>query len=97
MPLQIFKPSSVTEPCPMGLCFPLQPRGVVPGDAGDAMAPSDQLALSQPWGADYVHQILLALPDFQTFLRLCNQCKKSTKYQSHYAFFIVLHLLTDQR
>ena len=30
---------------------------------------ADQLTLSQPGGVDYTHQIILALPDFQTFLR----------------------------
>ena len=30
---------------------------------------ADQLTLSQPKGADYAHQIILAFPDFQTFLR----------------------------
>ena len=46
-------------------------RGVVPGGAGGAMALADQLTLSQPKGADYAHQIILALPDFQTFPRPC--------------------------
>ena len=32
----------------------------------------DQLTLSQPWGADYAHQIILAPWDFQTFLRPCS-------------------------
>ena len=32
----------------------------------------DQLALSQPGGANYAHQIILAPPDFQTFLRPCH-------------------------
>ena len=47
-------------------------RPVVPGGAGDAMPPrilADQLTLSQPRGADYAQQILLAPPDFQTFRR----------------------------
>ena len=30
---------------------------------------ADQLTLSQPRGADYAHHIILAPPDFQTFLR----------------------------
>ena len=30
---------------------------------------ADQLPLFQPRGADYAHQIILAPPDFQTFLR----------------------------
>ena len=29
---------------------------------------AEQLTLSQPEGADYAHQIILAPPDFQTFL-----------------------------
>ena len=32
---------------------------------------ADQLTLSQPRGADYAHQIILAPPDFQTFRRPC--------------------------
>ena len=47
-------------------------KPVVPGGPGRAMAPhilADQLFLSQPWGADYAHQMILAPPDFQTFLR----------------------------
>ena len=33
---------------------------------------ADQLTLSQPQrGADYAHQMILAPPDFQTFLRPC--------------------------
>ena len=32
---------------------------------------ADQLTLSQPGGADYARQIILAPPDFQTFLRPC--------------------------
>ena len=45
-------------------------RDVVPGGA---MAPlADQLTLSQPGGgADYAHQIIMAPPDYQTFLRPC--------------------------
>ena len=42
-------------------------RGVVPGGAGPQIL-ADQLTLSQPEGADYAHQIILAHPDFQTFL-----------------------------
>ena len=30
---------------------------------------ADQLTLSQPRGADYAHQLMLAPPAFQTFLR----------------------------
>ena len=32
---------------------------------------TDQLTLSQPGRADYAHQIILASPDFPTFLRPC--------------------------
>ena len=49
-------------------------RPVVHGDAGGAMVPPDfgrSVTLSQPRGADYAHQILLAPPDFQTFRRPC--------------------------
>ena len=45
---------------------------VVPASVGGAMAPqflADHLTLPQPKGADYAHQIILAFPDFQTFLR----------------------------
>ena len=31
----------------------------------------DQLNLSQLQGADYAHQMIVAPPDFQTFLRPC--------------------------
>ena len=51
-----------------------QGRPVVPGGAGVPWHPqilADQLTLSQPKGADYVHQIILASSDFQTFQRLC--------------------------
>ena len=43
-------------------------RGVVPGGA---QILADQLTLSQPRGADYAQQIILAPPDFQTFRRPC--------------------------
>ena len=33
---------------------------------------TDQLTLSQPWGADYAHHITTCPPDFQTFLRPCS-------------------------
>ena len=48
----------------------LESRPVVPGVAGVPWHPhflADQLTLSQPRGADYAHQIILAPPDFQTF------------------------------
>ena len=41
--------------------------GMPAGVAGVAMAPhilADQLTLSQPGGADYAHQMILAPPDF---------------------------------
>ena len=44
--------------------------GVVPGGAEGAMAPqilADQLTLTR--GADYAHHVILAPPDFRTFLR----------------------------
>ena len=48
----------------------LYPKPVVPGGSRGAMA--DQLTLSQPGGgAYYAHQIILAPPDFQNFLRPC--------------------------
>ena len=42
----------------------------VPGGTPQIFA--DQLTLSQPRGADYAHQIILAPPDFKTFRRPCN-------------------------
>ena len=48
-------------------------RGVVPGGAGGAMATLDFCRsvyyISTREGADYAHRIILAPPDFQTFLR----------------------------
>ena len=55
--------------------IPLKFRPVVPGGVGDAMGLpnlADQLTLFQPRGADYVHQNILAPPDFQTFRRPCS-------------------------
>ena len=49
-------------------------RGVVPGGAGGAMAYSDFGRSVNPIsnrGRDYAHQIIMAPPDFQTFLRPC--------------------------
>ena len=46
--------------------YKLQNRGV--RGAPDL---ADQLPLSQPEVANYAHQIILAPPDFQTFLRPC--------------------------
>ena len=43
----------------------------VPGVPWHPQILADQLTLSQPRGADYAHQIILAPPDFQTFLRPC--------------------------
>ena len=42
------------------------------GVPGHPQILADQLTLSQPRGADYAHQIILAPPDFQTFRRPCN-------------------------
>ena len=45
------------------------------GGAGGLQPPqffADQLTLSQPGGVDYAHLIILAPPDFQTFLRPCS-------------------------
>ena len=39
------------------------------GCGGHPQILADQLTLSQPRGADYAHQIILAPPDFQTFRR----------------------------
>ena len=50
-------------------------RGVVPGGAGGPMAPPDfvisvnPISTTKGGGADYACQIILASPDFQTFLR----------------------------
>ena len=43
----------------------------VPGVPWHPHILADQLTLSQSRGADYSHQIILAPPDFQTFLRPC--------------------------
>ena len=48
--------------------------GVVPEGAGGVMAPPDSGRSVNPIltrGAGYAHQIILAPPDFQTFLRPC--------------------------
>ena len=57
-------------------------KGVVPGfargSAGDTMAHPDfgtsvnPISTGGSQGADYAHQIILAPPDFQTFLRPCH-------------------------
>ena len=52
--------------------IPLKFRPVVPGGAGDAMAPPDYGRSFNPIstkGGDYAHQEILAPPDFQTFRR----------------------------
>ena len=41
----------------------------VPGVPWHPQILTDQLILSQPGGTDYAHQIILAPPNFQTFLR----------------------------
>ena len=43
----------------------------VPGVPWHTQILADQLTLSQPGGADYAHQIILAPPDFQTIRRPC--------------------------
>ena len=43
----------------------------VPGVPWHPQISSDQLTLSQPRGADYAHQIILAPSDFQTFRQPC--------------------------
>jgi hypothetical protein len=53
-------------------------RPVVSGGAGGAMPWHHQINLSEPYlnqggGEDYAHHILLAAPDFQTFLRPCTR------------------------
>ena len=45
----------------------------VPGVPWHPQILADQLTLSQPEGAVYAHQIILAPPDFQTFLWPCRQ------------------------
>ena len=44
----------------------------VPGVPFHPQILADQLILSQPRGADYLHQIILAPPDFHTFQRPCS-------------------------
>ena len=57
------------------------------------MAPKilkDQLTLSQPEGADYAHQMILAPPDFQTFLwpwQIFAKFAKITTRQQEIGFF----------
>ena len=46
-------------------------QGCRSGGAEGAVAP-DQLTLSQPGGADFANQIILAPPDYQTFRRSCD-------------------------
>ena len=41
---------------------------------------ADQLTLSQLRGPDYAHQIILAPPDFQTFLRPCLYTNESVTF-----------------
>ena len=48
----------------------------VPGVPWPPQILADQLTLSQPRGAGYADQIILAPPDFQTFLRLCEAKKQ---------------------
>ena len=43
----------------------------VPGMPWHPQILTDNLTLSQPGGTDYAHQIILAPPDFQAFLRPC--------------------------
>ena len=43
----------------------------VPGVPWHPQILANKLTLSQPGEADYAYQIILAPPDFQTFLRLC--------------------------
>ena len=43
-------------------------RRVVPGGAGGAMGPPDFGRSANPISTDYARQIILAPPDFQTFL-----------------------------
>ena len=53
-----------------GYCSNIYTAGVyvVPGGVGPKILADP---LSQPIGADYAHQITLAPPDVQTFLRSC--------------------------
>ena len=50
-------------------------RPIVPGGHPQILAA--KLTLSQPGGADHAHQVILALPDFQTFLRPWMQLHKN--------------------
>ena len=66
------------------LVLTLDKVGVVPGVA---MAPPDFGRSVEPIltkGADYAHQIILAPPDFQTFLRPCNVNKDLKSFGSNY-------------
>ena len=49
---------------------------------------TDQLTLSQPRGADYAHQMILAPPDFLTFRRPCYLAKfKDMCFRTLHVFF----------
>ena len=58
-------------------CSGLSSLGV-PGVSWYPQILADKLTLSQPRGADYAHQIILAPPDFQTFRRpwCCREAPK---------------------
>ena len=55
---------------------------------------ADQLTLSPPEGADYAHQIILALPDFQTFLRDQKSCQLSNLERQIHITWVKLSVLS---
>ena len=70
-------------------------RGVVPEGAGGVMAPPDSGRLVNPIltrGAGYAHQIILAPPDFQTFLRPCWLALIVQKFNRNKVVFMYLSL-----
>ena len=58
----------------------LSSLGVPPGVPWHPQILAEQLTLSQPRGADYAHQIILAPPDFQTFRRPCYDILRTLQY-----------------
>ena len=68
------------------------PKGLssvgVPGVPWHPQILADWLTLSQPRGADYAHQIILAPTDFQTFRRPCAASSSgSDKFHHFFHFF----------
>ena len=67
--------------CSIRGCSKCQIRPVIPG-----------VALSQPRGADYAHQMILASADFQTFQRPCTWPRYKARW-SHLLDMMICHSL----